>query len=134
MKYKILIPGIIVLCLFTLFLQQAMTQEETRKADHLTLFSNQERPAPAFDHTLHEDSLGDTGCAKCHHVLDIEQNKLIYAEGEEAACSECHTSEQSDNILAMREASHASCTGCHREMKKGKKTAGPTTCGECHRK
>ena len=73
---------------------------------------------------------------KCHHVLDTEQNKLVYSEGEETACYECHSLEQSesDDLLPIREANHASCTVCHREMKKEKKIAGPTTCGECHKK
>jgi len=138
MKYKIFAPLIFVLYLFTVFLSQSVAKEEATEPESLgqplKIFSNQARPLPEFDHTLHEEGLGETGCAKCHHVLDDEQNRLIYSEGEETACSECHNSESSDNLLAMREASHASCTGCHREMKKEKEKAGPTTCGECHKK
>jgi hypothetical protein len=38
------------------------------------------------------------------------------------------------NTLSLRDASHASCTKCHRALKKQDKKAGPTTCGECHKK
>jgi|APSaa5957512622_1039677.scaffolds.fasta_scaffold138116_2 hypothetical protein len=134
MKYKILFPGILVLCLFAVIVSQPVAQEEILEPEQLKLFSNQKRPVPEFDHDLHKDGLGETGCAKCHHVLDTEQNKLVYSEGEETACTECHSSEESDDLLAIREASHANCTACHRAMKKEKKTAGPTTCGECHKK
>ena len=98
------------------------------------MFSNHKRPVVKFDHSLHEDVTGETGCAKCHHVFDEKQNKLVYAEGEEAVCSECHFSEKEKDVLALREASHTSCTGCHRTLKKNKKPSGPTTCGECHKK
>jgi predicted CXXCH cytochrome family protein len=97
-------------------------------------FETPERAVPSFDHTLHEDSLGEDSCAKCHHVLDPKENKLIYSEGDETTCDECHTNKKQGNTIAIKEANHKTCTGCHREMKKDKKTAGPTTCGECHKK
>ena len=92
------------------------------------------RPAPEFDHTLHEEALEEAGCGACHHVFDDEKNRLVYAEGEELACIECHLETAQGTILAIREANHASCTACHRDLKKQKETAGPTTCGECHKK
>ena len=122
---------IVCFIIITLLRASFMTGEDTSNS---TLFSNQKRPVPVFDHALHEDSLGDEkGCAKCHHVLDPEQNQLVYAEGEEAACSECHSLNQSENILSIREANHASCTNCHRTLKKTKSPAAHTTCGECHK-
>ena len=135
MKLKRSIPGILFICLMALSIGQAnlFAQDQTPRAAKPQLFSNQKRPIPEFDHTLHEDSLEDGGCAQCHHVLDTDQNRLVYAEGEEAACSECHSSEPEEERLALREANHASCTGCHRTLKKMKKPAGPTTCGECHK-
>ena len=136
MKHNILIPGIILLIFAAIFIGQtpSLAKGDDIKSSSLAIFSNEKRPSPWFDHDLHEDSLGETGCAKCHHVLDENSNELIYSDGEEAACTECHTDASSDNKTALREASHASCTGCHREMKSQKKVAGPITCGECHKK
>ncbi len=136
MKHNIFIPGIILFVFAAILIGQTslLAQEDDTKASTLAIFSNEKRPAPEFDHELHEDSLGETNCAKCHHVLDEDSKKLIYSEGEEAACAECHTNTSSDDTTALREANHASCTNCHRVMKKQKKTAGPITCGECHKK
>lgn len=133
MKHRL--PRIIIFLLTLLIilslLPNIFAQDNNEVKPDSTLFYSSiletpKRAVPAFDHTLHEDSLGENSCAKCHHVLDTKENKLIYSEGEEAACAECHT--------ALKEASHETCTGCHRRMKKDKKIAGPTTCGECHKK
>jgi hypothetical protein len=157
MKHKIFIPGILILSfaavciLYTtgfasntepssvivdviesdLDSDKAATEEIIPNKP--AMFSNHKRPVPAFDHTIHEDSLGEEGCAKCHHVLDAELDELVYEEGEEVGCIECHTPEDETTAFDMKDASHASCTACHREMKKEKLTAGPTTCGECHK-
>jgi len=138
MKHNIFIPGVIFLCcafigILNTNLFAKGHKNKTQKLP-LAIFSKENRPAAVFDHKLHEDVLGNTGCAKCHHVLDTAQNKLIYSEGEETACYECHSSEPKNEILSLREANHTSCTGCHRVLKKEKKLAGPTTCGECHKK
>ncbi|MBU2627912.1 MAG: cytochrome c family protein, partial [Proteobacteria bacterium] len=119
MKHKINTTGIILSFFIIICTWHSPVPAEGKN----TLFSNQKRPVPSFDHVLHEDSLGDEGCARCHHVLNTEQNKLVYAEGEEAACSECHSSNPSKQDTALREASHASCTACHRSLKKEKKPA-----------
>ena len=63
MKYKILIPGILILCLFAVFLCQPAAQEEAPEPARLKLFSNQKRPVPEFDHDLHKEGFGETGCA-----------------------------------------------------------------------
>ncbi|MCP3875568.1 MAG: cytochrome c3 family protein [Desulfobacteraceae bacterium] len=140
MKDNINISGIIIICSIficmlstTLFAQNDKSDNKTQDP-MLAIFSNQKRPAADFDHSLHEDSLGETGCAKCHHILDADKNTLVYSEGEEAACYDCHSSKPDGNVLALREANHASCTQCHRTLKKERKPAGPTTCGECHKK
>ena len=115
----------------------AIKSDVTKSGFSLFSFSILETPkrvTPVFDHTLHEESLDENSCAKCHHIFDAKENKLLYSEGEEAACSECHTEKKQGNTLAIKEASHENCTGCHRDMKKVKKIAGPTTCGECHKK
>jgi hypothetical protein len=92
------------------------------------------RPLPEFDHSLHEDALADDGCGVCHHVLDEQTKQLIYSEGEGGPCTECHLESEQADIPAIREANHGSCNACHRQLKKIKKPAGPTTCGECHKK
>ncbi len=135
MKHIAFLPVLPIICLGILFVFQPCLFAKENKTDpqKKPFFSNLERPVPAFDHTRHETSLNDQGCGICHHVLDTALNKLVYAEGEEAACAQCHLKEASDGLPALREAGHESCTGCHRNFKKEKKPAGPTTCGECHR-
>ncbi len=131
MKNYDLIPGILIFgCAFICFLSPPLFAGDITPST-LAVFSNQDRPAARFDHSLHEDA---ADCDQCHHVLDTDTNRLVYSEGEEAACTECHAPQQDGNILANRDASHASCTQCHRTLKKEKKQAGPTTCGECHKK
>lgn len=135
MKYKTHL--LIAICLGFIFIWQSSlmaTPQEKQTIPPLAVFSNQTRPAATFSHDLHEEKLGETGCAKCHHILDEEQNKLVYSEGDEAACTECHQAETKDRVLSNRDANHASCTACHRALIKEKKPSGPTTCGECHKK
>ena len=136
MNPKITIPIILTTCFAFIFiwLSPLLATQEKPETSTLAVFSNQKRPAARFDHTRHEDALGETGCAQCHHVLDKIQNKLVYSEGEEMACFECHSEKKDKGRLSFRDANHASCTICHRTLKKAKKTAGPTTCGECHKK
>lgn len=131
MKINRIIAGILLLGCTALFIFSSHAFDQGNKKSPLPIFSNQERPAPRFDHSLHKDTLG---CDKCHHIMDENSNKLVYSEGEEAACTDCHSSKQNGNVLSIREASHGSCTKCHRKLKKDKKQAGPTTCGECHEK
>ena len=127
---------IILFCLFLVVAWQSVSfakNDETEKKS-LYIFTNKQRPTPSFDHTLHEEYFDDGGCAECHHVLDTKKGKLVYAEGEEAACIECHTAKKEKGSPGIREAYHESCTGCHRKAIKNKKKAGPTTCGQCHSK
>ena len=98
------------------------------------IFTNMKRPAPEFDHDIHEGAFNNGGCAKCHHVMDEKTNKLVYSEGDEASCAECHTTQKEVKKTALREAYHQDCTSCHRTMRKNNEKSGPTTCGECHRK
>ncbi len=136
MNPKTIIPIIMACCFAFLFLLQPalFATQNSPAAVSLAVFSNEPRPTARFDHDKHEQAFEEDGCGKCHHSLDTTTNTLVYEEGEEMACSECHTSEKNDEILSFQEANHASCTGCHRTLKKEKKSAGPTTCGECHQK
>ncbi|HEY6009262.1 MAG TPA: cytochrome c7 [Geobacteraceae bacterium] len=57
-----------------------------------------------FNHKKHQDSLKD--------------------------CKVCHESEAGGKIAALgKDWAHKTCKGCHEEKK-----AGPTKCGECHKK
>lgn len=45
-------------------------------------------------------------------------------------CKTCHASEKGGKIEGFgKDIAHKSCKGCHEEKK-----AGPTKCGECHKK
>ncbi len=98
------------------------------------ILADKARPSPAFDHDRHKEAFADGGCAACHHVLDEETGKLVYAEEDAAACIECHEESAADGIPGIREAAHESCTDCHRRMIKASRKTGPTTCGQCHSK
>ncbi|MEW6078137.1 MAG: cytochrome c3 family protein [Thermodesulfobacteriota bacterium] len=79
-------------------------------------------------------ALEENGCGVCHHSRDDASSQLVYIEGEELSCRECHLGKKKDGIPALREAYHGSCTACHRKRIKTKQLpSGPTTCGECHK-
>jgi hypothetical protein len=101
---------------------------------HDDIFGKRKRPPVAFDHDLHMAALEENGCGACHHSWDDAAGQLVYMEGEELNCIECHLAEKEDGIPALREAYHGNCTACHRKRIKTKQLpAGPTTCGECHK-
>ena len=112
-----------------------MAQEDEYRLAHSDVFGELRRPSVHFSHEIHAESLAESGCGICHHVRDDETGKLVYAEGEEAGCKECHDSLEIDGTPALREAYHGSCTVCHRDRIKSKEAkTGPTTCGGCHKK
>jgi len=133
MSYRV---SVMLFCLFLTGAWQSGSFAQSEETENISIyiFSNKQRPAPAFDHKLHEDAFDDGGCAACHHVLDEEKGKLVYEEEEADACIECHAAQAEEGIPAIREAYHESCTVCHRQMIKSEKKAGPTTCGQCHSK
>ena len=112
-----------------------LAQEDSYELAHTDIFGELRRPFVTFAHDIHSHTLGDNGCGLCHHVADQNTGWLIYREGEELACKECHAARNTAGQTALREAYHGSCTACHRRMiKKTNKKTGPTTCGECHKK
>lgn len=44
-------------------------------------------------------------------------------------CTACHTKAEGGKIDLNKDSGHKLCMGCHKE-----KGAGPTKCGECHKK
>ena len=73
-------------------------------------------------------------CETCHHIYDEASKKLVYIQGREEPCRDCHRAETEENRSSIRLAAHASCVGCHREiaMKSPEKPVGPRSCGGCH--
>jgi predicted CXXCH cytochrome family protein len=112
-----------------------VAQEDSYDLAHTDIFGNLRRPPVIFAHDIHSNSLVDEGCGVCHHGVDQNTGRLLYREGEELTCKECHAAQQSEGQLALREAYHGSCTACHRRLiQKNIKKTGPTTCGGCHKK
>ena len=112
----------------------SMAQEDEYNLAHNDVFGTLRRPQVAFSHNNHSENLEDKGCGICHHALDNKTGKLVYVEGEELSCNECHGIKKENNIVALREAFHGNCTVCHRNMIKTNVKTGPTTCGGCHKK
>ena len=111
----------------------AMAQEDEYELAYTEIFGKLRRPMVKFSHVIHSDHLADDGCGVCHHSQDAKTGKLIYLEGEELSCGECHDAQKGNREPALREAFHGSCTVCHRDrVKADKQKTGPTTCGGCH--
>jgi len=115
--------------------QVSMAQEADYILAHEDIFGNLRRPEVSFSHEIHAESLENDGCGVCHHAPDDQTGKLVYSEGEETTCKECHDLQKESGIPALREAFHGSCTDCHRnQIKSGALKSGPTTCGGCHKR
>jgi len=113
----------------------SIAQENEYNLAHEDVFGKLRRPKVHFSHETHAESLSDWGCGVCHHVRDNKTGKLVYAEGDELSCKECHVSQKENGKPALREAYHGSCTVCHRNrIKSSESKSGPTTCGGCHQK
>jgi len=111
----------------------SIAQEAEYNLAHQDIFGKLRRPQVSFSHEIHSETLEEEGCGICHHVQDDQTGKLVYVEGEELSCLECHAQQKDNHTPALREAFHGSCTGCHRRLiKNSNPKAGPTTCGGCH--
>lgn len=111
----------------------SMAQEVEYILAQQDIFGKLRRPHVNFPHEIHSDMLAEKGCGVCHHVQDDQTGQLIYEEGEEQSCQECHLQQKESHKPALREAYHGSCTVCHRQLKKRSNLkSGPTTCGGCH--
>ncbi len=113
----------------------SMAQEDEYNLAYNDVFGKLRRPLVKFSHAIHSDNLADMGCGICHHNPDNKTGKLVYIEGEELSCRECHDAQKENHKPALREAFHGSCTVCHRDMiKANQHKTGPITCGGCHKK
>ena len=112
-----------------------MAQEDEYNLADTDVFGKLRRPLVKFPHAIHSDNLMDTGCGICHHNPDNKTGELVYIEGEELSCRECHEAQKENHKPALREAFHGSCTVCHRDLiKTDSRKTGPTTCGGCHKR
>jgi len=115
------------------FWTNSSAQEAEYNLAHMDIFGKLRRPPVSFSHEIHSETLEEEGCGICHHVADGQTGKLVYVEGEELSCKECHGRQKENNQPALREAFHGSCTACHRRLiKNSNPKSGPTTCGGCH--
>lgn len=114
------------------------TQDEGVVIAHQGVFKRLERPPVVFKHEKHIEVLGgDKSCRQCHHVYNEEEGKLVYEEGEEMGCAECHGAKDekmADGSVkpSLMNAYHINCVKCHRKLAKAGEKTGPYTCGECH--
>lgn len=99
---------------------------------------HQEAGIQKFSHDKHMDDYAEDDCQACHHDESIEP--------EPQACSDCHTSDGTKDIISLRQANHTRCADCHddfyeqgtkgcnnchtRELKA--KAPEPQSCGNCH--
>lgn len=137
MRIKLLILVLLIgaVLLSVVAWQTSMAQEEEYILAHEDVFGDLRRPQVVFSHKNHAESLEDNGCEVCHHTPDDKTGQLVYLEGDERSCKDCHDLQKEDSTPALREAFHGSCTNCHRnQIKSDNLKSGPTTCGGCHRK
>ena len=124
-----------LLLMGVLSLTGSMAQEDEYDLGHTDVFGSLRRPMVKFSHAVHSDSLVEAGCGVCHHSRDDKTGKLVYIEGQELSCKDCHDTQKENHKPALREAFHGSCTVCHRDMiKTDRPNTGSTTCGGCHKK
>ena len=112
--------------LFGLLYLTTHAQEDMETIDN-SVFSKPVRPAVVFRHDEHNEKAELYECNECHHVYDEDGVLDEYESSEDQMCSDCHTSDRSDNKLTLMKAFHTNCKGCHEEKKNG-----PVMCGECH--
>lgn len=73
-----------------------------------------------FSHDAHTEDYAPGYCQACHHDESIEP--------EPQACSDCHESEATEDLISLREANHTRCADCHDDYYE----EGVAGCGNCH--
>ncbi len=135
-----IVVGLCVLGLLLVGGYVVLAQDDVMVIFHKEVFKRPERPPVVFTHEKHVEALGgDKSCAKCHHVYDEDKHELVYEEGEETGCADCHgfkDEKMADGSIkpSLMNAYHINCVKCHRALAKVHKETGPYTCGECHKK
>jgi len=89
---------------FILILMTSLTNSIAQEAEytlaHEDVFGKLRRPPVEFSHDIHSEALESEGCMVCHHVPDEKSGRLVYVEGEEFSCKECHEQRQKDQSPA----------------------------------
>jgi hypothetical protein len=89
-----------------------------------------------FDKSLHYRHVkaNNEKCDGCHHLFDETKKELIYVEGREDSCRDCHREKTEGNRSSFSEAAHTACIGCHRNPPPQIQTEsrGPQECAGCH--
>jgi hypothetical protein len=89
-----------------------------------------------FDKSLHYRHIKayKDKCDPCHHIYDEKADKLVYVEGREDPCRDCHRKQTEGNRSSFRVAAHQSCVNCHLKVSSERPDArvGPLTCHGCH--
>jgi hypothetical protein len=99
------------------------------------LYSSSRRPF-GLDKSLHyrHGKASNEKCDTCHHIYDEATKELVYIQGREEPCRDCHRDVTEENRSSFRVAAHESCVGCHREiaLKTPDEAVGPQSCADCH--
>lgn len=82
-------------------------------------------------HQKHVAAMEDK-CEACHHDYDEQAKKLVYKQGAETSCRDCHREAAQDNRPSMRMAAHTQCITCHMDREKQNAATGPVQCQGCH--
>ncbi len=85
-------------------------------------FGELERPPVNFNHARHTTTLGADHCKDCHAVEEGVLTPSFAAAAGDLAPE------------AFMDAYHDGCRACHQERAEQGLSAGPLTCGECHRR
>jgi len=87
-----------------------------------------------FDYSLHYRHVraADDKCQACHHVYDEKSEELVYREGEENACGDCHGDCADGETPSLRDAAHMDCIACHLQRAREDVKGGPFLCTGCH--
>ncbi len=123
MRLKTLIS--LPLLLLVAFAASVLAQEQVMILRHAEIKDHQ-RPPVKFNHEQH---IGKVDCLQCHHDFDAYMNNR---GGEGQPCGTCHGQESNRDTISLRDAFHYQCKGCHEFLRSQGKSAGATTCGECH--
>ena len=89
-----------------------------------------------FDKSLHYRHIAAEGgkCDACHHSYDETAGKLVYIEGQENPCRDCHGKTSTESAPSFRVSAHTGCISCHQEVHARNTSAsvGPWNCAGCH--
>ncbi len=87
-----------------------------------------------FDHLLHykHEAGMNHECGVCHHDYNEKEKQLVYQEGTESSCRDCHRDIGDPEMPSFRDAAHSGCVNCHMNKEEAGEKTGPTACIGCH--